>query len=334
MSFFAPVTSTLWKQIEAHGMDPSALFAGVGINPEAMFDSGARIPFEAVDRLLLRLVELTGDPQLGLKVTAYFRPAHLGALGFAWLASSSLQTAFERFSRYAAMINDQLSVKLDEESGCRVITFDTSEPSCIASVREDAQLAIVIKSCRAIAGDRFAPQKLQLKQTEPVDTQLHYEWFRCPLEFQSPRTAMHIPLDVARARLAGSNDELAKLNEHIVVKYLAHSAKNDIVNRVKASIIDGLASGGVTESVVAEKLHMTARNLHRKLGRENTSFKVLLNEVRQELAQQYIKDRSITLTEISFMLGFSEVSSFSRAFKNWTGRPPSAVRQASANNSV
>jgi AraC-like DNA-binding protein len=72
---------------------------------------------------------------------------------------------------------------------------------------------------------------------------------------------------------------------------------------------------------------MTTRNLHRKLRKEDTSFKNLLNDVRQELAQQYIQDRSITLTEISFMLGFSEVSSFSRAFKNWTGKPPSVIRQ-------
>ena len=334
MSFFAPVASTLWKQIDAYEMDPAALFAEAGIDPEAIFDPGARIPFDAVDHLLDRLVELTGDPLLGLKGVAYFRPAHLGALGFAWLASSSLQTAFERLSRYAAMINEKLSIDLSEEDGFRVITFDAHQPSRVESMREDMQLAVATKSCRAIAGDRFSPHKVQFKQVEPADTQLHYEWFRCPLEFHSSRTAMYIPLELANARLAGSNDELAKLNEHIVVKYLAHSAKNDIVNRVKASIIDGLASGGLTESVVAAKLHMTCRNLHRKLGRENTSFKVLLNEVRKELAQQYIKDRSITLTEISFMLGFSEVSSFSRAFKNWTGKPPSAMRQAGVKSAV
>jgi AraC-like DNA-binding protein len=72
---------------------------------------------------------------------------------------------------------------------------------------------------------------------------------------------------------------------------------------------------------------MTPRNMHRKLQKENTSFKLLLTEVRKELAQQYIQDRSKTLTEISFMLGFSEISSFSRAFKNWTGKPPSEARQ-------
>ena len=128
-------------------------------------------------------------------------------------------------------------------------------------------------------------------------------------------------------RLTGSNDQLAKLNEHIVVKYLAHSARQDVVNRVKAAIIDGLASGGVNETMISEQLHMTPRNLHRKLQKEDTSFKVLLTEVRKELAKQYIQDRSKTLTEISYLLGFSEASSFSRAYKGWTGRAPSEARR-------
>jgi len=128
-------------------------------------------------------------------------------------------------------------------------------------------------------------------------------------------------------RLTGSNDQLAKLNEHIVVKYLAHREKADILNRAKATIIDNLGSGGVSETSVAEALHMSPRNLHRKLLKENTSFKFLLSEIRRELAQQYIQDRSKTLTEISFLLGFSEVSSFSRAYKGWTGQPPSEARQ-------
>jgi AraC-like DNA-binding protein len=71
---------------------------------------------------------------------------------------------------------------------------------------------------------------------------------------------------------------------------------------------------------------MSPRNLHRRLTNEGTSFKALLLETRQELARQYINDSTKTLTEISFLLGFSEVSSFSRAYRRWTGRSPSKAR--------
>jgi AraC-like DNA-binding protein len=88
-----------------------------------------------------------------------------------------------------------------------------------------------------------------------------------------------------------------------------------------------LGEGSVTEATIASDLHMSTRNLNRKLVAENTSFKALLLEIRSELASQYINDASLTLTEISYMLGFSEISSFSRAFKRWTGQSPSEVRR-------
>ena len=90
MTVFAPSLGALWKQLEAYGIDPEPLFREQGIDPEVMFDSGARISREQYQRLDVKAAELSGDDCFGLKGAEYFRPAHLGALGFAWLASSSL----------------------------------------------------------------------------------------------------------------------------------------------------------------------------------------------------------------------------------------------------
>ncbi len=333
MSLFAPLASSLWKQIESYGLEPAALFKKAGVDPESIFDSGTRISTESFEHLFDRAIELSGDPLFGVHAEEYFRPSHLGALGFAWLASSSIHIAFTRMSRYARMINDRLTVTLADEGDKLVVTFDAHRPSKHGPIREDMQLSIANKCCRAIAGNQFKAAVMRFTHAEPADTGYYYSLFRCALEFGAASTSMLIPLEVASERLTGSNEELARLNEHIVVKYLAHATKTDIVNRVKAAILDGLSSGGVSEMGIADTLHMTARNLHRKLHKENTSFKLLLNEVRRELAEQYITDRSITLTEMSFMLGFSEVSSFSRAFKNWTGKAPSVVRGAAVSRS-
>jgi AraC-like DNA-binding protein len=328
MSFFAPALGTLWNQLEAYGQEPAAVFLQVGIDPDAIFDQSARVAHETFDRLLQLAKQSSGDPLFGLKGQEYFRPAHLGALGFAWLASSSIRDAFQRVSRYARVINEALTVTLETTDSDLVVNFYARLPSLDESLREDVQLSIATKCCRAIAGNRFHPARIRYRQSEPADTGFHHGFYRCPIEFEAAATSMLIPLEVADKKLTGANEEMARLNEHIVVKYLAHSAREDVVNRTKAAIIDSLGSGSVTETMIAEALHMTPRNLHRKLTREDTSFSLLLNEVRQELAQLYIKDRSMTLTEISFMLGFSEVSSFSRAYKNWTGQAPSSARQA------
>ena len=327
MSVFAPALGALWEQLQGYGIDPEPLFREEGIDPEMLFDAGARIPLDRYQRLDVKAAKLSGDPYFGLKGAEYSRPAHLGALGFAWLASSSLRTAFQRLSRYARVIQEKLTIELDEDDEFFYVRLDAHMPLLNKRIRENGQLAAVVKFSRVIAGKDFNPAKICLKQSEPEDAGYYYELFRCLLEFNAKATTFVIRLEDVDKRLTGSNDQLAKLNEHIVVKYLAHCEKNDIVNRVKAAVIDGLANGQVTETSIAKEMYTTPRNLHRKLQKEDTSFKTLLTEVRKELAQQYIQDRSKTLTEISFMLGFSEVSSFSRAFKGWTGRPPSEARQ-------
>ena len=112
-----------------------------------------------------------------------------------------------------------------------------------------------------------------------------------------------------------------------MIDYLARLDKNDVVQRVRAAIIDQLPSGKVTDATIASTLNRTDRTLQRQLKKEGTTFKTLLNEIRNELAQNYICDSQLSLTEISFMLGFSELSSFSRAFKRWAGESPVKYRQ-------
>jgi AraC-like DNA-binding protein len=327
MSVFAPALGALWRQLEGYGIDPAPLFRAEGIEPDLIFDAGARVPHERYQRLDEKAAELSGDPYFGLRGAEYFRPAHLGPLGFAWLASSSLRTAFQRLGRYARVIQEKLSVDLSEDDRYFYVRIDAHIPALNEKIREDGQLAALVKFSRIIAGRDFNPVRVEFRQDEPAHTAYHYELFRCPIVFGARATMMVLDIADVDKRLTGSNDQLARLNEHIVVKYLAHSAKQDIVNRVKAAIIDGLASGRVNETMIAEQLHMTPRNLHRKLQKEDTSFKGLLTEVRKELAKQYIQDRSKTLTEISYLLGFSEASSFSRAYKGWTGRAPSEARR-------
>ena len=327
MGVYAPALGSIWKQLEAYGIDPEPLFRKQGIDPEILFDPGARISSKQFHQVEAEAIELSGDPNFGLTNAEYARPAHLGALGFAWLASSSLRIAFERMSRYARVIQDKLIVRLEEDDDFYTVTIEANIELLNPVIREDGQLAATLKFCRVIAGSELSPSRVHLRHAEPADTSRYYEFFRCPVEFGSEATQLVFNRPDVDKRLTGSNDELASLNEHIVVRYLAHREKQDIVNQAKAAIIDGLANGSVTEKSVAESLFMTPRNLHRKLQKEETSFKLLLNEVRKDLAAQYIMDRSKTLTEISFLLGFSEVSSFSRAYKNWNGIPPSAARQ-------
>jgi AraC-like DNA-binding protein len=113
-----------------------------------------------------------------------------------------------------------------------------------------------------------------------------------------------------------------------VIAYLEKLDQNDVTARVRGVIIEGLSVGRVSKAVVARRLNMSPRTLQHRLTLHDTSFHDLAEETRQTLARAYLEDRSLTLTEIAYLLGFSNESNFSRAYKRWTGQPPGAVRRA------
>ena len=328
MSVFAPSLSSLWRQIEDYGIDAEAVFKKHGVLKSTLYDANARVSDLVIDRITLEAAERSGDTFFGAKEAKYFLPTHIGPLGFAWLASTSLQSAVERLQRFVKVIHEKGQVEIDYRKDELVVSLHVHTTSAWDYPRDTSHLAVLTRMCRFIAGDKWNPKLVSIAHPPPADTSYYFEFFLCAVEFDAEQNSLHIDKEQAEKRLSGSNKQLAQLNDHIVVRYLASQCKNDIVNRVKTAILENLGQGSVTETSIAQALHMSTRNLNRKLSAENTSFKAVLLEIRSELAAQYINDATLTLTEISYQLGFSEISSFSRAYKRWTGQSPSEARKA------
>jgi len=117
------------------------------------------------------------------------------------------------------------------------------------------------------------------------------------------------------------------VNEDVAMKYLVSLERASPVMQVKAQLVAMLPEGQVPESAVAERLNMSLRSLQRKLHEEHTSFSEIYNSIRRELANEYIQDSQMSMTEIAYLLGFSEQANFSRAFRRWYGTSPSEARQ-------
>jgi AraC-like DNA-binding protein len=126
--------------------------------------------------------------------------------------------------------------------------------------------------------------------------------------------------------LSGSDPQLVALHEGVIERYLASLDRGDILGRARVEIIDQLPSGDLTEDSLAGALDTTKRTLHRRLQEHGESFRSLLAGVRKSLVMGYLSDADLTLTEIAFLLGYSDASSFSRAFRRWFGKSPSAAR--------
>jgi len=330
MTVFAPSIINLWKTIESYGVDPEPLFTAEDIKISLPIDPSNRLPYEKIDRIRAKAVAMCKDEAIGLRAASVYGVHQLGALGYAWLASLTLRKAFERLERFVRIVNDQAVVLVDDIDGCMVVTVRVNAPSESVMARDDGGLALIVKMSRLICGDQFRLQAVNFRHPAPRDLKPYYEYFGCQVNFDQPENQLLIPLTIADEVLTGANPELALLNDQVITRRLALMDRNDIVARVKAAIMEQLPNGAVTDGSVANSLHMSVRTMHRKLTEVDQNFRSLLVEVRRGLAELYILDNSLTLTEISLLLGFSEPSSFSRAFKNWTGSAPSEVRQARA----
>lgn len=328
MSVFAPSVIILWKTIESYGLDPEPLFASEGISIQLPIDPSMRLSYEKIDRIRTKAAALSGDEAFGVKSASVYAVSQLGALGYAWQASLTLRKACARLERFIRVVNDKAVVLVEDVDDCMVVTLRLNVPSDNESVRDDGALATITRMCRLICGDHFRLSAVNFKHLEPRDIKPYFEYFACQLNFDQADNQLLIPLSIADELLIGANPELALLNDQVITRRLALLDRNDIVARVQSALMEQLPHGNISDDSVATTLHMSVRTMHRKLTEVDQNFRTLLVEMRRNLAELYIMDNSLTLTEISMLLGFSEPSSFSRAYKSWTGSAPSEIRQA------
>ena len=157
---------------------------------------------------------------------------------------------------------------------------------------------------------------------------MHYFSLNVQQYFMGNSTRLTLSLDVADELLPGNNEELAAFSDQLIARYIKSLSEHNLITRVKKAIVGYLPSGEATVDKAALDLYMSTRTLQRSLQQEGSSFHGLLNEARMELAMDYVTDPKMDLTEIAFLLGFSEQSSFSRSFKRWTGKSPAQQRKA------
>jgi len=332
-----PTTIATWavlirKALDASGVDGQALFNKAGIELKDNHDPDSRLPVDKMQEVWRSIVEETNDPCFGLKVAQYWHPSHFHALGYAWLASESLMDAFRRLARYGHIMSDALVITLEEsvgevlfKIGWKIKTARDFKPSVLSI---DASMATLVFMCRFLYGDDFKPLHLMITRPRPDCMPEYSAFFQCGIEFESDYNGFILSRELLEKRLPTGHQALASLHDQVLLNYLSKLDKDDICMQVQKKLVDNLSSGEISEEQMADSLHMSQRSLQRKLQQQGTSYKKLLDQTRRELATSYVKDKKRSLSEITFLLGFSEQSNFTRAFKRWEGVAPSEYREA------
>jgi len=318
--------------LEKHyDVDSGPLLAEAGIDPKMLDMSGGRLPRPDMLKLWELSVNATGDRSLGLVVGSHIRPTTTYALGMAFMTCQTLAESLAlicRYYRIVTTIPDVLEMS-ETDKDCR-LTVISGAPSEYISVRRvafDCLLSSLITMCRTSTVPEFAPLAVNLIFDDDGRAADYQAVFQAPVKFNAGETVLVFDRETLNDPLPGRSADLFDASDRILQEYAASLNPNSVSTEVRQIVLHLLPTGTASQAVVAARMNMSRSTLHRRLQQENSSYMDILDDTRQALAIEYVKDRKYSLSYIAFLLGFSDQSNFSRAFRRWTGKPPNTYRK-------
>jgi AraC-like DNA-binding protein len=313
---------------DLHGFDPQKVFDEAGVSLDTIRDPNARIPAQVWDHFAHRAAAYFKDPAFALRAAHCWHPSNLGALGFAWLSSSTLRTGLERVVRYWRLLGEKAAARLEDTPVGLKIVFESGRTDpVVGAITADFTMSLLVSMCRMNYGDALRPVTVSLKRARPDGWQVYRSHYGCPVRFAAGEDSFTLARAHADKPLPTSNRQIAATLDAVLTRQLAQLDKTNVVARCRASLLEQLSSGELSEEEMAQQLHMSRRTLQRKLAEAETTYQQLVDATRRDLALRYIENPHHSITDITFMLGFSQHSAFTRAFRRWTGIAPSEYRQ-------
>jgi AraC-like DNA-binding protein len=319
------------KAARRYGLDREELIRLAGLTPTELDDPDSRVSLAKIWTLWRVVIDKAPDPWLGLHLGAETAVRELGLVGYAAYHSQTLHAAFERVARYSRIVNEALVAHMidHEDRG----SFAVDKAPRLDALRHpiDGRLASVWAVARELTGVDVTPLEVRFPYPRPADTSELARVFGCSMQFDQPesmivfsRTDLDREVVHADETLSGYLDKLAidslkTLDEDVSFR-----------QRVRRAIWSELSGGKPSVRQIARKLGVSPRTLQRRLEEERTSFAAELDGLRHEAASSLLEDRSLAVYEIAFLLGYSEPSTFYRAFRRWKRISPQEFRRSTA----
>lgn len=316
--------------IAASGRDDQAeLLAHVGLDPGPA--APELVDDEAFWDVIERIVD-DGDDALQFRYAASIDIDRYGAMGLAFKTAVDLRRALDRAVRYIALLGDtvQYEQRPDGHGGAAFVLLDRPAHRLGVRVANEAALAAMLHVCRQVvpAPSPSAPVSVSFRHGPPRSLEPAQDFFGCSLSYAAELDALHLD--------AAFLDTPTRLGDEALSEYLIDQLEDELTialtergieSRVRHVIANGLADGVPPMRVVARRLGMSERTLHRRLADDGLRYQDLVVGVREAVATALLTTTDRPLVDVAFLTGFSDQSAFQRAFKRWTGQTPLAVRR-------
>lgn len=326
------ITRSVVQFAADQGVDMATLYAATGLDPMILTLPDERISRSLHSAVWREVIKQTHCESLGLHLGAAFSLANYGIAGYVLLNCQTLQEVFEKFCRYSCLFCQGTLSRLSISDGIAFFDYDyladAASEDCFSDRYDTEKIfAATMTAVKALTGKSLQPVAVWFRHQPPADLSEYDRFFQTDLKFAMPINRIIFDAACLDWSVLSSNANLLPLFEQQAEEMLEQLHRDDRwTQKVTAAILQQLKGELPAIDKIAAELAMSTRQLQRELKAEGTSFQKLLDLIRQELALRYLKDPTIPIHDIAFLLGFSEPSAFNRAFKRWSGKTPSSYR--------
>jgi AraC-like DNA-binding protein len=308
------------------GFDLDALLAGAGLQREEVENPDTVIAPSACAAVFAAAGQQRRVPNLPLQLALHTPVGTTPLLDYLIVSSDSVGQGLERLSRYLGLVNPGIGLAVHQGSDPVRVVVERARGAF------ETELTVALSLLRF---RRESDEQLQAIHAcfthQPDDVSEYAEVLGCPIRARASwngwalsKTGMSLPL---RRR----DPALRRWLERQAAEILARlPATGDVRDEVRNALSGQMTAGDIGIDVVARRLATTPRTLQRRLSRAGTSFAALCDDARKQAAHTYLADNTLSIAEVTYLLGYSEPTAFHRAFRRWHGTTPHAFRARKA----
>lgn len=314
--------------LREHGCEPGLILGELGFKPSQFEDPDHELPFIHTSRLFARCVEATGCHHFGLSIGMRAEPSSLGIAGFMLSTAHDVNAALQALIRHLDLHDQGGTVSVVTDGSLTSLGYALHLPGVSATDQiYDQSMAIACKVMRGLCGEDWNPTEVRLSRPHPQDTVIYKQFFKAPIRFNATESAIVFPSRCLQHQLSSEDPLLFDFLERKAAElHQDQNQEKNLINELHRFVRNTLITQGCTASEAAQHLGIHERTLNRRLQAQATTFRDEVNGVRYAMAQSFLANTEATNVEIALSLGYSDVTTFSHAFKRWSGMPPAKWR--------
>lgn len=314
-----------YNAMQKAGVDADAVLAEVGMDKSVLNKQDLRTPHDAQEWFWQAVEKVSGDPHIGLHLGDYVPTFKGQILEYLFLSSPTFGDGLRRALNYQRLISDAFEADLvieGEEAELRQIAWAPR----LYHLNECVMVGL-IKFFKYVTDDAFEPREIRFQHRRHADLEEYERVYQCPVHFEQEYSGLCFDRKLLDLPSPHHEPDLLRLHEQVASEQVAKLEKQDLVAKVNRLIGELLESGHANLEEVAERLGIKPRQLRTRLAEADTNFNQLVADYRCRLAKRLLAGTEESIDEIVYLTGFSEPSTFYRAFKRWVDMTPIEYRR-------